>query len=178
MPATNITQILNWSEAINPQLAARLNTCGVAAYVERSTEDLPDSYALPMFIRGKATGHLAKLPAVVGGYEHDIFSDCLITIELFSPRIQSDPTATYLAAVYDKLGDLATRARYAFRFNARDALNALLPYHHIDPMLPQADIVGFDETRKIDRHTLTWICLAGVDKDAWPTTLGGYDLPS
>ena len=39
MPATNITQILNWSEAINPQLAARLNTCGVSAYTERATSD-------------------------------------------------------------------------------------------------------------------------------------------
>lgn len=179
MSAANITQILNWGEAINPQLAARLVTCGVAAYVERVQSDLPDSYAFPLFTRGQATGHMAKLPAGTGqGYEHDVFAGCSITVELFSPRIQQDPSATYLTAVYDKLGDLATRSRYAFRWAARSELNALLSYHHIDPLVPQADIIGYDEDRRIDRHTLTWLCLAGVKTDAWPTTAGGYVLPT
>lgn len=177
-PATNITQILNWGEAINPNLSARLNACGVAAYTVRVTDDLPDSYTLPAFVRGRATGHLAKLPVAAQGWEHDLFSDCQITIELFSPRIQADVSATYLAAVYDKLGDLATRARYAFRWAARAELNALLAYHHVDVMVPQADIIGYDEERKIDRHTLSWTCIAGVIPGVWPSSAGGYVLPS
>lgn len=178
MPATNILDILNFSEAINPQLAARLNTCGVAAYTPRALDDLPDSYALPMFIKGRATGHMAKLPVAEQGWEYDIFADCQVTIELFSPRLQADASAEYLDAVYDKLGDLATRARYAFRWGARADLNALLSYHHIDPMVPQADIIGYDEDRKIDRHTLTWTCLAGVIPGVWPTDAAGYVLPA
>jgi hypothetical protein len=178
VPAANITQILNWTEAINPALAARLNTCGVPAYVARATDDLPDNYALPIFTRGAASGHMRPLPAVVGGYEHDIFDGCIITVELFAPRIQADVTAAYLAAVYDRLGDLATRARYAFRWNARAQLAALLSYHHVDTMIPLADVVGYDEDRNIDRHTLAWRCLCGVLPDAWPTTAEGYDLPA
>jgi len=177
--ATSIAEIRNIESAINPAMAAQLLAFSVPTLVARSREDLPDSYALGYFTKGQASGHLHKLPAAIGGYEYDIFEDCVFTVELFSPRVSADPIdGTYLAAVYDRLGELALRARCAFSFNQRPAFNALLTWHHVDPMIPLADVIGFDEARQFDRHELRWRARTGIIPAAWPTDPAAYVLPA
>lgn len=178
--ATNISQILAWGGAIDPAVAAEIEAAGVAPYVPRSREDLPDRYALPLFQKGAASGHVARLPAVVGGYEYDLFPGSIVGVELFCPRVSDQTTpegAKVIAEVYDVLEEMAVRVRYALRFNAGDSLNARLPYHKLTHLVPLADVIGYDEDRKLDRFELRWQCTAGILPTAWPTTLAGYTLP-
>lgn len=179
MPATSIRQILAFDDAANTALGEQIAAHGVPAYIPRSREDGADAFALPLFQKGQATGHLARLPAAVGGYEYDLFSGSIIGVEVFAPRVFDETTpegARLLAEVYDQLGDLALRVRYALRFNAGDELNARLPYHKFTNLVPLADVVGYDEERKLDRHELRWQCTLGVRPEAWPTTSAAYSL--
>lgn len=179
-PATNIGQILAWSGAIDPAVADQLASAGVPAYIPRSREDVPDVYALPLFIKGGSDGHLARMPENIGGYEFDLFPGSIVGVEIFAPRISDETTpegATVIAGVYDILEELAVRSRYAFRFNAGRQLNDRLPFHKLTHLKPLADVIGFDEDRKVDRFELRWQCTAGILPSAWPTDPAGYILP-
>jgi hypothetical protein len=173
MPATNISEIRAHAAAAQAAVTALLVGAGIPAFHSREQTDLPDVYAWPIFSKGQASGHVARLP--IGGFEYDIFPDSTITLELFCPRLNAEPKV--LLAVYDYLEELAVRADHALSgFVGRDALNARLTWHTIDALLPGAEQRGFDEDRNIDRHTLTWRGIWGVKSTAWPTTAAGYVL--
>lgn len=182
MPAENISQILNWGGAVDGAVSAQLSEIGgVQNFIPRSREDMPDTYVLPLFVKGAANGHVARLPASIGGYEFDLFPGSIVGMEIFCPRISDETTpegATVIAGVYDRLEELAVRCRYAFRFNAGDQLNARLPYHKLAHLQPLADVIGFDEERKVDRFELRWQCIAGIRDTAWPTSPEAYVLPA
>jgi hypothetical protein len=177
MPATNIQQIRAHQAAVQGAVTTLLTAAGVPAYRERSSEDLPDVFMWPIFTRGRASGHVARLPAASGkGYEYDIFPDSTITVEIFCPRVNKE--AKTLIAVYDFLEELAVRSDDALSgFVGRDALNALLPYHTLDALIPGAEQRGYDEDRNIDRHTLTFTGILGIRPAAWPSDPAAYVLP-
>lgn len=178
MPAaTNISQIHAWDNAIHTAVLAQYAAYGVTAFRPRDREDMPDTYVLPLFTKGAASGHLAKLPPAVGGFEYDLFPSSVFGAEIVAPRVadQSTPEgAAIIAAVYDLLEELATRSRVAFRFNAGDEFNARLEYHKLTHLVPLADVVGYDEDRKLDRYELRWQCTAGIRPTAWPTDPAAY----
>lgn len=177
MPATSIREIRAHQAAVQAAAVTVLTAAGVPAYHDRSASDLPDCYVWAIFTRGRATGHVAKLPAAVGGWEYDLFADSTLTIEIFSPRIGATPKA--LLEVYDFLEELAVRSDHALSgFSGRDALNAELEWHHFDSLFPQAEQRGFDEERNIDRHTLTYTGTFGIKASAWPTDPAAYALGS
>jgi hypothetical protein len=175
MPAANISEIRAHQAAVQGAVTKRLAAAGVPGFHDRSEEDLPDCHVWPMFSRGRATGHVKKLPAAVGGWEYDLFADSILTIEIFSPRLSPEPKT--LLAVYDYLEELAVRCDHALSgFAGRDAINAELPWHHLDALRPQAEQRGFDEERNIDRHTLSYVGNMGIKAAAWPTTAAAYEL--
>lgn len=170
--ATNISQLRAADDAADTAIAAQLVAYGVPAHRPRATEDVPDIYAFPIFTLGLAA-HFHRTP--IGGLEYDIWENCVVSIELFAPRVNNDPVI--LAGVYDTLGGIAVRVRHAMAPDRLDELNGRLPFHHITRLRPQPDVRGYDDERKLDRHELRYLCSIGVIKDCWPTDPAAYVLP-
>jgi hypothetical protein len=176
--ATNISQIRAADDACDTGISAQVAAYGVVGYQPRQTEDLPDSFALTMVTLGQAK-HLKRTP--IGGLEFDIWEGCMISVELFCPRIVDASTehgADVITGVYDLLGAKAVRARHALAPDRLDELNGRLSYHHITRLYPQGDVRGYDEERKRDRHELRYLCTIGVKPDSWPTLEAAYTLPA
>lgn len=171
--ATTVSQLLAIEAAIEKACSEQLAAAGVSNHLPAATDDLPEYFALPMFIKGQSNSHLKKLPT--GGHEYDMFENCLLEIEFFAPRV-STADQPLIVGVYHKLADMAARGRFAFRFDARPEVNARMRFHHLTHMMPLADERGFDEDRGLDRHKLTWRCTAGILPDAWPSTASAYRL--
>lgn len=176
--ASNISEIRAVDDAVDTALAAQLEAYGVDGYQPRKTEDVPDLFSICMFTLGEAK-HLHRTP--LGGLEFDLWQGCLVSVELFCPRIVDANTAhgvDVIVGVYDLLGAMAVRARHAFTPDRLGQLNDRLGFHHLTRFYPLPDVRGFDDERKLDRHELRWRTDCGVLRDAWPTDPAAYVLPA